>query len=201
MLGLDVFYTGVGASAYPDARTPSTQVRMAYVGTKVSYGGHHRRQLRGSGAARRQTSAILAGLQGHSGEQSVAQSPMAITRCMSTRGAATRGYCAWHSWSSCARHERPVRRSSSTWTMIPAATPGRPDAAIRQGLARACQRLGTRASEIPSRDPRGQLAWFDTKRRRELRQVRVDVRRPVSDTSRARAQLLGVKIQGNWSER
>ena len=106
--GLDPFYGGVGGSAYLSSNTEYTQAGGACVGTKVSYGGHLvDNSAAPSGAP--QTSAILTEVckvlqENHITPVTNGYYPVYVD---TKRGNA--GYCAWHSWSSCAGVQRPVR--------------------------------------------------------------------------------------------
>ena len=191
--GLDAFYSGVGGSAYLGSNTEYTQAGGAHVGTKVSYGGHLvDNSAAPSGAP--QTSAILNEVckvlqVNHITPVTNGYYPVYVD---TKRGNA--GYCAWHSWGSCAGVQRPVRvllqprwrpRLRSRRTHRPA---------IRRALPRSPTSPATscpRRFTDPARD------WLvRPERRRELRQVRVDLRRALRDVPRNNTVW---KIQGNWS--
>ena len=191
VLGLDSFYSGVGASAYLTSNTEYTQAGGVHVGTKVSYGGHLiDTSAAPSGAP--QTSAILNEVckvlqQHHITPVTNGYYPVYVD---TKRGNA--GYCAWHSWSSCAG----VNIQFAFFFNLdndPGCDPTDTQTGHPQGLSALANVSGHELSEAFT-DPRG-TGWYD---------------RSGAENSDKCAWTFGApyvtfpnntvwKIQGNWS--
>lgn len=191
VVGLDAFYTGVGSSAYLTSNTEYTQADGVHVGTKVSYGGHLVDNTAAPSGAP-QTSAILNEvckvLQQH--QITPVTNGYYPVYVDTKRGNA--GYCAWHSWSSCAG----VNIQFAFFFNLdndPGCDPGDNQTGHPQGLSAVANVSGHELSEAFA-DPRG-TGWYD---------------RSGAENSDKCAWTFGApyvtfpnntvwKIQGNWS--
>lgn len=155
--GIDAFYSGVGNTDYLTSNTEYTQSGGSHVGRKVTYSGHFIDTTAAPKGAP-QTSAILNEvckvLQQHNiTPVTNGYYPVYVD---SPRG--NTGYCAWHSWSSCAG----VQMQFGFFFNLendPGCDPQDTQSGHPQGLAALANVSGHELSETFT-DPRGN-GWYD----------------------------------------